>query len=381
MVGIVHDIGCIQIDPIGVVAPSHLLVMWSRLGNYDPALLDKVLWDERRLFEDFAQATSIVLTEDYPIFSTFKRSYAKGDSPWARRVREWMKANKVLRSHILSELRRRGPLFSRDLEDKAVKEWRSSGWTSGRNIDMMLVFLAAQGKVMVAKRSGGQKQYDLTEKLLPDWVPREQLSWHETVKRSAQKSLRALGVATQPHIERHYIRGSYPGLAGVLTELESEGRIERVQISDPKHNRPWPGTWFIHADNLPLLDRLLAEEWQPCTTLLSPFDNLISDRRRTEQVFNFKFSLEIYMPKPKRRYGYYVMPILHGDRLIGRVDPAMDREKNKLMIRAVYAEPDVSTSETGEAVRRAFNELGLFLGARELVYAGRVPNEWKSITH
>ena len=382
IVSIVRDIGCIQIDPISVVAPSSLLVLWSRLGNYDQALLDKVLWDERRLFEDFAQATSIVLTEDYPIFSTFKRNYAKGDSPWARRVREWMMTNRVLRSHIIAELRHRGPLFSRDLEDKAVKEWRSSGWTSGRNVDMMLVFLAAQGKVMVAKRSGGQKQYGLTENLLPDWVPREHLSWHETVKRSSQKSLRALGVAPKSHIERHYIRGSYPGLTGVLAELESEGRIERVQISDSHHDRPWPGTWFIHADDIPLLDKLVAGEWQPRTTLLSPFDNLISDRRRTEQVFDFKFSLEIYVPKPKRRYGYYVMPILHGDRLIGRVDLAMDKEQERLMVRAVYAEQDAPiTPETGRAVAGAIEELATFLGAHETIYGRRVPEGWKSALH
>jgi hypothetical protein len=126
----------------------------------------------------------------------------------------------------------------------------------------------------------------------------------------------------------------------------------------------------------------MAGGWQPRTTLLSPFDNLISDRRRTQQVFNFKFSLEIYVPKPKRRYGYYVMPILHGDRLIGRVDPAMDRVHNRLMIGAVYAEQDAPvTPETGTAVASAIGELATFLGANETVYSRRMPEGWKSALH
>jgi uncharacterized protein YcaQ len=375
---IVRDLGCLQLDPTNVVARSHLLVLWSRLGRYDPAHLDTLLWKERRLFEDWAQAASIVLTEDYPIFQALKRDFGKGDSVGARRVRDWMAQNKALRRHILMELGRNGPLPSRYFEDKASADWQSTGWTAGRNVDRMLSFLWAQGKIMVAGRAGAQKLWDLTERCLPEWTLRESLADVELVRRAAQKSLRALGVARAAHIQRHYIRGCYPGLEGVLAELLSEGRITRVQIGDGKREPVWPGPWYIHADDLALLEQLASDDWEPRTTLLSPFDNLICDRKRTEQLFDFSFRLEIYTPKAKRQYGFYVLPILHGDRLIGRVDPAMDRARGRLTVNAIYAEPGApATRKTGQAVANAIQELGAFLGATEIAYKRRVPAIWK----
>src|SRR5437868_2678298 len=193
----------------------------------------------------------------------------------------------------------------------------------------MLDFLWTQGKLMVAGRVGGQRLWDLAERCLPEWAPREELDRHEAVRRAAQKSLRALGVARPREIAQHYTRGRYPGLQKALDELESEGRIEQVQIVD-EDQAIWPGPWYVHAEDLPLLERLAAGEWHPRTTLLSPFDNLICDRARTEKLFDFEFRIEIYVPAAQRQYGYFVMPILHGDRLIGRVDPRFDRAHRRL---------------------------------------------------
>jgi uncharacterized protein YcaQ len=131
-----------------------------------------------------------------------------------------------------------------------------------------------------------------------------------------------------------------------------------------------------------LFDKLSAGDWEPRTTLLSPFDNLIYDRRKTEQLFNYKFSLEIYVPKPKRKYGYYVMPILYGDRLIGRADPIMIRSKNQLTISAVYAEPNAPMdTETARVIGGAIDELATFLGAEKTIYGRLVPEGWKSALH
>ncbi|WXG46452.1 MAG: crosslink repair DNA glycosylase YcaQ family protein [Candidatus Atabeyarchaeum deiterrae] len=382
IIDVIKNIGCLQIDPMSVVAPSHLLVLWSRVGNYDISLLDSLLWKEHALFEDWAHATSIVLTEDYPVFSTMKRNYGKGDSAWARRVRGWIKANNALHRHVLGELRRRGPLALEDFDDVSVKPWRSSGWTSGRNVDMMLTFLSAQGKVVVAGRSGRRKMWDLAERWLPESTPRDRLSWHDMVYRAAQRSLRALGVATAKDIEGYYIRHCYPGLPKILLELELEGLIERVQIRDSDSGRIWLGEWYVHKNDLPLVDKLSSGNWGPRTTLLSPFDNLIYERRRTERVFNFEFSLEIYLPKAKRRYGCYVMPIVHGDQLIGRIDPRMDRERKRLSVNAIYAERDAPmTAETGEAVAGAIRDLGTFLGAEEITFGRRIPEGWKMTIH
>ena len=375
---VMRDLGCLQLDPISAVARSHLLVLWSRLGNYDRAELDKLLWQERQLFEYWAHGASIVPTEDYPIHQVRMRDYPAGDSKFARRVRDWMKQNRSLRRILLSEMRRKGPLPSRYFEEMGVPspEWVSTGWTGGRNISRMLDFLWMQGKIMVAGRAGLQKLWDLAERCLPEWAPRERLSKSEMVRRAAQKALRSLGVANARQIEQHYVRLPNPDLGKVLAELQAAQRIERVEIVDG--GQAWKGDWYIHTDDLPLLDRLVRGEWEPRTTLLSPFDNLISDRARTQQLFNFKFGLEIYVPRAKRQYGYYVLPILHGDRLIGRIDPVMDRTYGRLTINAVHAEPDAPrTKASAKAVRHAIEELGAFLGAREIVTGPRVPGGWQ----
>lgn len=374
-----RNLGCIQIDPISVVAPSHFLVLWSRLGNYDPKDLDRLLWKERKLFENWAHCTSIVPTEDYPIFYGLMRTAYTGDSPWAKKIRAWVEENRVLKRHILSQIRRHGPLPSKHFKDVAVTGWESTGWTAGRNINQMLTYLWATGKIMVAKRTGRQKWWDLTDRFLPDWAPKVSLSEAEIAQRGVQKSLRALGVARPIHIRDHYIRRCYGDLNKVLENLLSEGHVARVHIKDEENGKPWPGSWYIHANDLPLIDGIASRKWESRTTLLSPFDNLICDRQRTEQVFGFNFRLEIYVPKFKRKYGKYAMPILQGDRFIGRIDPEMDRKNEKLKINAIYAEHELHlTKEEGQMIINAIEELGAFLGAKEIIYGKHMPAEWKS---
>lgn len=368
ILAVVRDLGCIQIDPISAVARSHLLVLWSRLGNFDPAQLDALMWRERKLFEYWAHCASIVLTEDFPIHSARMRTYVTDNSPWSQRVRAWIKENDALRRYILTRIRREGALPSRLLEENGIhpQAWVSTGWTSGRNVSRMLDFLWMQGKLMVAGRSGIQKLWDLSERCLPDWTPRDKLSERDITRVAAQRSLRALGVATARQIQQHFIRGRYPNLNRVLTDLEREGRIERVQIGE------WKGEWFIHADDVTLLD----QDFQPRTTLLSPFDNLICDRARTKLLFDFDYTIEIYTPAAKRKYGYYVLPILHGDRLIGRIDATMARAHARLNINAVYAEPN-APANAARTLANAIEELGTFLGAKDIAYTRRVPTAWK----
>ena len=368
---IFRDLGCVQLDPISAVARSHLLVLWSRLGVYDTAHLDTLLWQEHKLFEYWAHCASLVLTEDFPIHHLMMRNYAADDSPFARRVRQWLKDNDELRRNILSAIRRKGPLLSRDLLDADGKRkgWVSTGWTSGHTTSRLLDFLWLSGTISVVGRDGIQKVWDLSKRFLPTWTPREKLSEHEIVRRAAQKSLRALGVATPRQIAQHFIRGRYPNLPHVLAELENAKRIERVQVVHAKPGETWQGDWFIHADDLPLLDRL-KHEWEPHTTLLSPFDNLICDRARTRLLFDFDYTMEIYVPKPKRKFGYYVLPILHGDQLIGRIDSEMDRATGMFNINAIYAEPDAPAS-AGRAIAKAIEDLGKFLGAKDITYAAR----------
>lgn len=378
ILGIFRDLGCVQIDPIRAVERSHLLVLWSRLGKYDPAQLDKLLWQERQLFEYWAHCASIVLTQDYPIHNLMMRTYARDDSNWDARVRQWIADNDALRRTILATIRRNGPTLARDLSEMGVapRAWVSTGWTSGRNTSRMLDFLWMQGQLMIVGRAGAlrEKVWDLSKRVLPAWTPREKMSEPEIVRRAAQRSLRALGVATPKQIAFHFIRGRYPDLAQILDELQQEKLVERVHIIDD--GQAWQGAWYIHTDDLARLDRL-KEKWEPRTTLLSPFDNLICDRARTKLLFDFDYTIEIYVPKPKRQFGYYVLPILHGDRLIGRIDSAMDRATGTFNVHNIYAEAN-APANAARAISKSIQDLAKFLGATKIDY-GRVPPIWKTI--
>ncbi len=382
---VVKDLGCLQLDPTSVAAPSHQLVVFSRVGPYQPKHLETLLWEERRLFEAWAHAASIVVTEHYPIHHWIMRSIAAGKGHWygftasgsreAKRVLAWMKANDPLRRSILRQVRDHGPLPSRAFEDQSSRGWQSSGWNDERNVGMMLFYLSRMGRLMVAGRRGGQKLWDLSERCLPDWTPTTRLGEPAIVRWAAEISLRALGVATDADISDHFIRKSYPNLADALRSLEKQGRI--VPVSVRESDRSWRGTWYVHADDLPLLDRIEAGAWSPRTTLLSPFDNLISNRRRTSQLFRFEYTLEIYVPAAKRRYGFYAMPVLHEDRLVARVDPAMNRDMGRLSIRKVSVEPGCDDPQVARATKEAISDLATFLKAGAIDYDGAVPARWR----
>jgi uncharacterized protein YcaQ len=370
------DLGCVQIDPIRAVERTQYLVLFSRLGQYDLTMLDQPLWGERAVFEYWAHAASIVQTEDFPLYWRHMRDWAKGDRAWHKRSRAWMAENLAMRDYVLEELARNGPMASKDFRDETSSEWQSGGWTNGSTVRQMLSNLWEQGEILVSGRKSNQKIYDLRDRVLPDWTPREELDWPEVVYRAAEKSVRALGAGRPAHIENHFTRGNYPDLQEALDRLEADGRIVKAAVVES--GQEWPGPWYIHADDLALAAQIQNGQWQPRTTLLSPFDNLICDRNRTEELFDFFFRIEIYVPAAKRQYGYYVLPILHGDRLIGRIDPRMDRKKKRLNVMNVYAEPDAPmTAKTGRAVSRAIQELATFLGAKEIAYGENMPSGWE----
>lgn len=371
-----QQLGCIQIDPINVVARNPLLVLWSRLGQFDVTDFETLLWQDKALFEYWAHAASIVLSADYPIYQGQMAQAFSGDGGWSTRARQWMATNELFKQYVLDALETRGPLFSKEFEDRSVVSWESGGWTTGRQVGMMLGLLWEMGIITVARRQGAgfglQKQWDLTANHLPQWVDHEPWSSREIVALAVQKSLRALGVGTAKHIENHFIRNRYPDLDVVLAELVKNGRLHPITVENQQ------GDWYIHDDTLKGMDGLMEE--RKTAVLLSPFDNLICDRTRTETLFNFHYRSEIYTPKAKRKYGYYVMPILYGDRLIGRLDPKMDRKTKILHINAVFTEPDVTlTDEMGTAVSETIAQLGTFLNANKIEYGSRMPPEWTLI--
>jgi uncharacterized protein YcaQ len=379
---VARDLGCLQLDPISTVAPSHLIVLWSRLGNFDRAHLDDLLWRDKKLFEYWAHQASIVLMEDYPLYYSLMRRYpdvlVRSGSVWRQRIDRFLNANTRLRDHILSELREKGPLLSRQFEDKTrVKS--SFGWSSWGDVSRMMFHLFLKGEVMVVGRQGKQKLYGLAENFLPSWVSKKELAAEEVEYISAQRSLRALGIANSSEISWHFFRNRYPNLKGTMKQLVADEKIIPVDISDGPVGK---GERYIHSDDVERLEELQSGEWQPRVSLLSPFDNLFCDRARTKLLFNFDYTIEIYTPASKRKFGYYVLPILYSDKFIGRIDPLMDRKNGKLIIKAVYAERHApKDKETSGGIRESVEQLSEFLGAKEVVYSRKVPKFWQSHLH
>lgn len=364
----IRALGCLQLDPTNIVSRNHTLVLWSRLGAYNPAEFERLMWGERRLFEYWAHAASIVLTEDYPIHQAQMVASYPETSAWGQRIRGWVQENAALRDYMLAELGARGPLQLREIQgnDLVKSQWISGGWSTERNIARMMDYLWVKGEVLIYGRSGQNRLWHLADRVLPEWAPREMLTPREVTQRALPISLRALGIGTAKQILIHYVRNFYDDLNGVLKDYLADGTIHTVDIVED--GKAWAGTWYIHKDTLPLLAQIERGDWQPRTTLLSPFDNLICDRKRTALMWNFDFSLEIYVPKHKRKYGYFVMPILHGDRLIGRIDPQMDRKAKRLIVNAVHWEADAPRDrETAAAVHAAIESLASWQGATDVV--------------
>jgi uncharacterized protein YcaQ len=285
----VRRLGFLQIDPISTVATPQRLVLWSRLGSYDVGELDRLLWEERKLIEWRAFIWPI---ESLPILRARMRSRNALNGPG----KEFLRENASFRRTILRELDRRGPLLARELEDPQAKARERHRWWGSRRVGLMLEVLAARGEVAVVGRRGGHRVFDLAERWYPETEP---LSLAQAERLRDEQRLRALGV-----------------------------------------RKCRDGRWEAHpdADDSPVPDRV---------TLLSPFDRLIHDRARAEALFGFRYRLEMYVPKAKREYGYYVLPLLVGDEIVGRAEPVWDKKNERLDVRGAWGD----TSRLDEALR------------------------------
>ena len=302
----VRRLGFLQIDPISTVAPPQRLVPWSRLGPYNSAELDRLLWEERKLFEWGAFIWPI---EDFPLIRARMRR-RRGKAMYEQRGTEFLRTNARFKRYLLRELEEGGPLLSREIEADLMVSKDPHDWWGSRKVTLMLELLEGRGVVAIVGRRGKQRVWDLAER----WYPEaESIPWPEAERLLAEKRFRALGV-----------------------------RFEN-------------GGWRAHpdADDGPVPRRV---------TFLSPFDRLIHDRDRAEALWNFRYRLEMYVPKAKREYGYYVLPILRGDRLIGRIDPALDRKTGVLQVKGIWWEPGVKPV----ALEKPLRDLAAFVGATRI---------------
>jgi uncharacterized protein YcaQ len=358
---VVERLGKVQVDPTAVVARAEELTIWSRLGAYDRADLRRMLEEEpRQLFEYNAH---LIPTADLPLHRPAMLRFPRQEYTRGRYIREWLADNASFRAYILDELRSRGPLRSRDLDDRAVVPWRTGGWNDGKNLGRMLEILWHAGEIAISRREGAQRVWDLFERVLP--VPGDPLADEAVAIETMDRQLRASGFA-DPGFGTA-IDYALPQREVALASLLADGVAVAVAIDG------LPGEWLVHAELLAALER----RWQPRTTLLGPFDPLISDRERAEALFDFRYRLEIYVPAARREYGYYVLPILHGDRLIGRIDPVLDRKRRVFTVNAIHAEPHAPAG-AWPAARKAIDDLAAWIGAEEVVLPS-LPPPWDRV--
>ncbi len=378
ILAVVRDLAYVQWDPVAIVAPSHLLSLWSRLGGFRPTDLDALLWKEKKLFEHWTPVASIVLTEDYPLYRSLMRRYPESLSKsWRNHIapaKRFLAQHVALRRRILAELRK-GPLPLGQFRDHLRTKRDDGEWTPASDVAHMLFHLSMSGEVMVVGHEGNQNIWGLSERFLPTWTDRTDLTVAELEHETAQRALRALGTATPAEINYYFIRGRYQDLRGALARLEKEDAIHRVRVEGLNI----PEERYIHDRDLPLLKSLDEGAWEPRMALLPPFDNLVCSQPRTQRLFHFDYVREQFLPPAKRKYGTYVLPILWGERLIGRIDPRLDRALETLVVNAVHAEPDApEEKEVARRVGETIADLAEFVGAREVAYTSRVPAAWKS---
>jgi uncharacterized protein len=323
---VVERLTALPVEPTRAIAPSYDLVCWSRLGStYEPEDLDDLL-AARDLYEDGAGIRPMA---DLGLHLAEMERWPEWEA-----TRDWLEANELFRNEVLDVLDVGGPLPSREVKATAQVPWQSSGWNVDRNVRMMLGCLLARGEVAVNGRKGTQKLYDLAERVYPHGV-RAVPAEEARVERDARR-LRGLGLARAKGtvLPGEPIHVGDAGEPAVVAGVDGEWRVDPAQLGQPFEGR---------------------------TALLSPFDPVCRDRVRMEDLFDFEYVLEMYKPAAKRRWGYFALPILHGDSLVGKVDATADRKAGRFFVDAVHEDLPFTT-EMATAVDEQITALAGWLG-------------------
>lgn len=316
----------LQIDTISVVARSPYLVLWSRLGDYDPAWLDALL-AEGHLFEYWAHEACFIPIEDYGLYR--HRMVDPGSLGW-KFSGTWMREHPDVVERVLDHIRAHGPARSADFERT---DGKGNGWWSWKPEKRALEVLFTAGRLMIARRQGFQRIYDLAERVLPGWDDARMPSMDETRRHFALGAVRALGLAKAAWIP-DYHRTKPPHLDPA--RLHAEGLLLRARVDG------WREPVYVHPDHAGLLARAAGGGLNAtATALLSPFDPIVWDRRRALDLFGFDYRLECYTPAPQRRYGYFTLPVLRRGALVGRMDAKAHRARGEFELKSIVLEPGV----------------------------------------
>lgn len=326
---VIRQLHMLQIDSISVVARAPYFVLWSRLGAYPPRWLDALL-AEGALFEHYASANCFLPIEDYPLFLAGSRIF-----DW-RDPRKWLDEHPALAEAVLSHIREHGETRHTDFKRT---DGQKTTWENPKEEQTALDYLCYVGEIMVRRRENFQRVYDLRERVYPQADDLPPVSRADAHDQFVLNTIRALGVA-KPDWVHHYYRLKVADASAALRRLEQAGRVQTVMVEG------WPAPGYVHPDFLKRV-QAAAEGAIPRskTTLLSPFDPLVWDHQRLLDVFDFDYTIEFYLPAHKRRYGYFSLPILHDNALIGRLDPKAQRQEGRFEVRALHLEPGVMVTD------------------------------------
>jgi hypothetical protein len=359
----IKQMGYLQIDTIQAVHRSQNLVLWSRLGDYEVDWLDE-LHAEGALFEYYAHALCYLPIEDYPIFRGLMLNGGRATTHWQK----WADQHPDLLARVHEAVRENGPVCSLDFKGKVM----SNGWGSVKHEKLALERLFVTGELMVSHREKFRRFYDLRERVFPAWDDADAVDPESGNRQLLLNAVRALGVAREDWISPYYYRAK-KGLSEILNELAAEGRLQSVEVEG------WDKPAYIHPDRAEMIAAAQMGEMVPSyTTLLSPFDPLISDRDRALALFDFDYRLEAYTPVKDRVYGHFCLPILHNGRLVGRLDPKAHRKEKRMEIRKIYLEPGVPiTDELVSDLRETLEKFTTWHGLEKLDIVDSDPVEFR----
>ncbi len=336
---LVEQLGCVQIDTLHMIRRAQYVTLWSRLGAYDPADFDRLIYDpaQRRLFEYWRHAASIIPLRDYRYALPTMQYYRNSGGWWP----EWghQPENIALVETVRERIRTDGAVRASHFESP---DGQRGSWWDWKPAKHALEYLYNTGEVMIADRTNFQRVYDLRERVLPGWVDTREPSADEAQRYHLERAARALGIGDANHIADYaYIKRREA--ASTIAALVREGTlVEREADVVGGETR----TLILHRDMLPVVEQAAGGTIHAArTTFLNPFDSFFWAKGRDERLWGFRQALEAYLPAPKRRWGYYCLPILHRDRLVGRFDPKLDRKNHTLILRALYLEPGIVPAE------------------------------------
>jgi hypothetical protein len=353
----VRRLGVVQIDSVNVLIRSHYLPIFSWRGGYQCGLLEKAAYEQRLLFEYWGHEASFLPVELYPLFRWRMDDARRGVGTWGR-LRRYATSHKELVQAVLDEIRERGPLGASELTDGGKSKGSWWGWSQGKEIMEWLFWI---GDVTTARRRNFERLYDLTERVVPDAVRTSPVPSREDAQRELMlMGARAMGVGTARDL-RDYYRLPTQDAALRLKELVEEGKLLPVAVEGWKQQ-----AYLHHEAKLPRQSQVAD-----VGALLSPFDSLIWERQRTERLFDFHFRLEIYTPVHKRLHGYYVLPLLLGDRIVGRVDLKSERQGGSLQVKGGSVEPGVKVSAVVAPLTNLLAQLAQWLGLENVTVTSR----------